>query len=177
LIIPVQSKGCFGKKISEIVIADKGWTRKHWRSIVQCYVRAPCFNQYREIFEKLYCNIADEIFLSHINYQFISTICDLLGVKTKITKASDYELVDGKTMRLVHLCQQIGATEYLTGTAAKDYLNEDLFNQENISVRYMDYSGYPEYEQFNLPFQHEVSILDLLFHKGSEASKYMKSFR
>jgi hypothetical protein len=40
----------------------------------------------------------------------------------------------------------------------------------------MDYSGYPEYPQLYPPFVHEVSIIDLIFNTGPNASKYMKSF-
>jgi hypothetical protein len=40
----------------------------------------------------------------------------------------------------------------------------------------MDYSNYPEYEQIHAPFEHAVSILDLLLNQGMEARKYMKSF-
>ena len=40
----------------------------------------------------------------------------------------------------------------------------------------MDYSGYPEYDQPYPPFDHNVSILDLLFCAGERAPQYMKSF-
>ena len=33
----------------------------------------------------------------------------------------------------------------------------------------MDYDGYPEYPQLHPPFEHAVTILDLLFHTGTEA--------
>jgi len=39
----------------------------------------------------------------------------------------------------------------------------------------MDYSGYPEYNQLYPPFEHAVSIIDLIFNEGSQAPKYMKS--
>ena len=40
----------------------------------------------------------------------------------------------------------------------------------------MDYSGYPEYPQLHGPFEHGVSIVDLLFNTGPDAHLYMKSF-
>ena len=40
----------------------------------------------------------------------------------------------------------------------------------------MDYSGYKEYEQLNPPFEHGVSILDLIFNEGSNSTKFMRSF-
>ena len=51
-----------------------------------------------------------------------------------------------------------------------------LAKQENIKVEWMDYSGYKEYEQLNSPFEHGVSILDLIFNEGDRAKEFMKSF-
>jgi hypothetical protein len=89
----------------------------------------------------------------------------------------DYRLVDGKTDRLVDLCRQVGATEYLSGPSAKGYIDEALFQQAGIALRYMDYSGYPEYDQLFPPFDHYVSIIDLILNEGPNAARCMKSFR
>jgi hypothetical protein len=40
----------------------------------------------------------------------------------------------------------------------------------------MDYSGYPEYNQLYPPFEHGVTVLDLIFNEGANARKYMKSY-
>jgi hypothetical protein len=85
----------------------------------------------------------------------------------------DYHLVDGKTERLVELCRQAGATEYLSGPSARGYIDESLFESAGITLRYVDYSGYPEYDQLYPPFDHRVSIIDLIFNVGTDALKYM----
>ena len=54
--------------------------------------------------------------------------------------------------------------------------DEDLAKKENIKVEWMDYSGYKEYEQLHPPFEHGVSILDLIFNEGPHAMEFMKSF-
>ena len=64
----------------------------------------------------------------------------------------------------------------MSGPAAKDYIRENLFAEEGIALEWMDYSGYPEYAQTLQQFEHGVSVLDLIFHKGPEAKNYMKSF-
>ena len=88
----------------------------------------------------------------------------------------DYDLVGNKTERLASLCKQAGATVYLSGPAARDYLDESLLRRESISVAYMDYSGYRDYKQLYPPFQSSVSVIDLIFNLGPDAPKYMKSF-
>lgn len=175
LTIPIRLKGEFGKKISEATVADTRWARKHWQTLLTYYAKAEYFSKYKKIFESLYLD-SNEEYLSLINRRFLTAICDLLGIQTRISWATDFHLMTGKTECLVHLCEQAGATEYLSGPAAKAYLDEELFKQANISVRYMDYSGYPEYHQFGSQFEHGVSIVDLLFHMGPKVQRYMKSF-
>lgn len=72
------------------------------------------------------------------------------------------------------MCQKAGATEYLSGPAAKDYIDEDLFSQAGMKLSWMNYSGYREYPQLNPPFEHGVTVLDLIFNTGSEAINYIR---
>jgi hypothetical protein len=175
LTIPVAVKGNFSQKIKDTIISDPRWARRHWDSIVHSYSKARHFGLYREQFKELYLN-CDERFLSRINYLFLSAICKILGIATTISWSENYVSVDGKTARLVSLCQQAGATTYISGPAARDYLDESLFESGRIKLQYMDYSSYPEYNQLFQPFEHSVSIIDLIFNEGPEATKYMKSF-
>jgi len=173
LTIPVQVKGKYLQRIKDVVISDHNWASRHWRAIVHNYSRAKYFSAYREPFEELYSSPQDD---SLINHRFLTTICRMLHIETKLSWSMDYHLSDGKTERLVDLCKQASATAYLSGPAAKNYLNEELFRQEGITVSYMDYSGYPEYGQLNPPFEAQVSVIDLIFNEGPDAASYMKSF-
>jgi hypothetical protein len=175
LTIPVEVKGKYFQKIKDTRISNQTWGRKHWASIIHNYSRAKYFPIHTELFEELYLRSQDRL-LSQINYRFIVAICRILGIATTISWSMDYNLIGDKTERLVHLCQQAGATAYLSGPSAKAYLNEDLFRSGGIAVSYMDYSGYREYTQLYPPFQPQVSIIDLIFNEGSQATGYMKSF-
>jgi hypothetical protein len=73
------------------------------------------------------------------------------------------------------LCKQTGATTYISGPTAKGYIDEELFGTEDITLQYMDYTGYVEYTQLFPPFEHKVSIIDLIFNVGPDAPKYMES--
>ncbi len=176
LTIPVVSKGKFYQPINETKVANHDWIASHWKSIECNYAKAKYFDEYKEKIYTIYTQCYEEEFLSKINYAFIKCICEILGIGTKITWSSDYKLVDGKTERLVGLCKDAGADLYLSGPAAKDYIVDELFEKENIQLKYMDYSGYKEYHQLYGEFEHGVSILDLIFNEGSDAAKYMKSF-
>jgi hypothetical protein len=163
-------------KTNEIQVLNDLWKIKHWKTISQSYSKSIFFKDYETLFKNLYLNIS-ETFLSKINYNFICEIAKILGIKTKISWSTDYNLIGGKTERLVDLCKQAQANEYITGPAAKSYINEKMFLSENIKITWMGYSGYPEYNQMFPPFEHGVSILDLIFNEGPNAYKYMKSFK
>jgi hypothetical protein len=173
LTVPIKSR--FPQSIQETEIGDPAWKERHWKTLAQNYGPAPHFDAYRARFEELYLG-CEERMLSRLNYRFLSAICEILGIKTRFSWASEYPAVEGKTERLVEWCKQLGATEYVSGPAAKDYMNESLFAKERIAVRYMDYSGYQEYRQLYPPFHHAVSIVDLIFNEGPDATRYMKSF-
>jgi hypothetical protein len=176
LTIPVKVKGRYFQRVRETVISDLGWGGRHWKSIIHSYSRAKYFHTYGELFDDLYLG-QNERFLSQVNYRFLTAICQILGINTKLSWSMDYHLIEGdKTDRLVDLCKQAGATEYISGPAAKAYIDEELFKNEGIVLHYMDYSGYPEYNQLFPPFEHGVSIIDLIFNEGPNAPMYMRSF-
>jgi hypothetical protein len=176
LSVPVEVKGKYFQKIRETRISDKKWAKEHWKTISFNYSKAPNFKEYKDIFEQLY-NTMDFDFLSDVNYAFIKTINDILGITTELKWSSDFELKEEKTERLVDICVKESATDYYSGPAAQAYMNEGLFNEKNVNVHYFDYSGYPEYRQLFGEFTHAVSILDLLFNEGKDAKNFMKSFK
>lgn len=176
LTIPVNVKGKYYQKICETCVSDSKWGKTHWNTIVHNYSKSKCFTEYKDLFEGLFLDI-NERYLSLINFRFISAICEILGIHTHISWSMDYKNIDGKTERLIYLCQQAKATEYISGPTAKDYIDEKLFREAGIKLSYIDYSGYPVYSQLFLPFVHEVSILDLILNEGHSAAKFLKSFK
>jgi hypothetical protein len=159
------------------VVWDRKWNIKHWKNIVVNYSKAQYFKEYKDHFEELYLDLKDQ-YLWEIDLKFIELIAKVLGINTKIILSSDlkYDRNLTKTERLIAILKDLNATSYLSGPSAKSYIDESLFKKENIELEWMDYSGYPEYPQLYPPFVHEVSIIDLIFNTGPNASKYMKSF-
>lgn len=175
LTIPVQVRGKYSQKIKDTIVTDERWNHHHWRSIVHNYSQARYFEEYRKQFQELYLGTEDK-YLSRINLRFLRAICRILGINTIISCSMDYDLIEGKTERLVKLCRDAGATEYISGPAARVYLDEESFRKEGIKLSYIDYSGYPEYHQLYPPFGPNVSIIDLIFNEGPNATKFMRSF-
>ena len=178
LTVPVRLKGRFGQRICEVEIDDQRWTKKHWNSIKMNYSRAGAYAEAAPFLEDLYRKAEAETQLSRVNHLFISAICGALGIDTRITFSMDYtDPGDGKNEALLNLLLQARATEYISGPSARGYINEALFREQGITITWMDYSAYPEYAQMYPPFEHQVSIVDLLLHAGfAGAQRCLKSF-
>jgi hypothetical protein len=176
LTIPVQVKGQVLAPVKAIEVNEPGWGTTHWRTICANYARAPHFKRYAELLEQVYRDCAAETRLSAINHRFITALCGVLEIGTALTWSSDYTLCDGKTDRLVTICKQAGAATYVSGPNARAYMEPERFAEAGIELVYFDYDGYPEYPQFHPPFDHFVSLLDLIFNTGSDARRHMLSF-
>ena len=177
LTIPVGTRGKYNQNICETRIDDKSWAENHWTALKHNYASAPYFKKYTDIFARTYEECGKAEYLSHINLSFLLAICHILKITTRIRYSMEYNIkAVGKTERLIALCKVAGGNYYLSGPAAKIYIKEDIFRQENMTLAYMDYSGYPEYPQLYPGFEHGVTILDLIFNTGPDAPKYMKSF-
>lgn len=163
--------------ICEVEIPDDAWQKKHWQSILQFYAKAPFFDEYRFFFENFYMN-EKHANLSDMNINLIKKICsEILGIRTVFRNSGEFNLLGKKENRMLELLEKTGATHYLSGPAAKSYIDERNFAAKDIKLEWMDYSGYPEYRQLFGKFEHGVSILDLIFNVGKESAFYVYGWR
>jgi hypothetical protein len=173
LSIPVQVKGRYLQRIDETLVSDPDWAERHWRAIELNYARSRHFAEWGERVHGLYATCPGPS-LSEINLHFVRAACDWLGISTPLTQSRDYAVEGVRGDRILALCLAAGADEYVSGPAARSYLDEEAFAQAGVRVWFANYSGYPEYEQLHPPFEHGVSILDLLLNTGSEARAHLK---
>jgi hypothetical protein len=175
LTIPVATKGRYLDTIDSIEVSDPAWTQRHWRSIVANYSRASHFRTMAPRLEEVFLTCA-ETRLSAVNHHFLKGLCGLLGIETPFSWSSRYTMAEGQTERLVSICVAAGASTYLSGPSAASYIEPDLFAAAGIVLEYFDYQGYPEYDQLYPPFEHGVSVVDLLLSQGPDATRYMLTF-
>ena len=173
LTVPVKVQGKYYQKIKDTEIDGMDWASAHWKTLMHNYGRAPHFKEIAGWLEPLYL-AETHTHLSKLNRRFIEAVCNYLGIKTVISNSWDYTLVDGKTERLADLCIQAGGTEYISGPAAKGYIEESVFTDRGINLTWFDTSGYPEYPQLWGEFINKVAILDLLFNCGKDAPRYLR---
>jgi hypothetical protein len=171
LTVPVGQD--INRRIRDVEIHSSAWQAKHWKTLRANYSRSPFFDEVAEWLDPVY-NGKTHTNLSALNRELIEAVCGYLGISTQLSNSWDYVLGEGKTERLVDLCRQCGATEYISGPAASDYLDAEQFSAASIRLTWFDYSDYPEYAQLWGAFEHGVTVLDMLFNCGKDAVNYMK---
>lgn len=178
LTVPVSSKGRYHAPIAEMEISEAGWAEKHWRSIKHAYGKARFFPLYGPILEKLYERAAGLGLLTEVNELFLREIAAMLELPARFQRA---DLVprgaDSATGRLVEICVGRKALVYVSGPAARDYIQPGEFEAAGVTLRYANYAGYPTYQQASPSFEHGVSIIDTLMHCGPDTRQHLKSIQ
>jgi len=163
--------------IHDVAIPSADWQSKHWQTLRQNYGKCPHFERYRSWLEHVYLGTTWTS-LSELNQSTIQHIAsEILGISTSFIDSRQYEAEGQKLDRLLDLVRKTAATSYLSGPAAKDYIVPERFADLGVELRWKDYAGYPEYPQRFPPFEHGVSILDLLFNTGLDAPWHIWGWR
>jgi hypothetical protein len=174
LTIAVQVSGRYTQPIHETLAAEPDWPQRHWDIVRQEYRRAPGFAETGGFVEELYASVPGPG-LTEINRHFLTQIAAFLNIATPITLSLDYEPQGAKTERLLDLALKAGATEYVSGPAARPYLDESRFQEHGISVAWFEYGPYEEYAQLHPPFDPNMSILDVMLCAGADAPRAVNS--
>lgn len=173
LTVPVYKTGRFRQLLKDVEIDNSSnWRKKHWQSIRLCYARAPYFKQYADFFEDVYArewhNLCD------LNIHLIINISEMLGIsKTKFLRLSELGIQNSNpTQRLIDICEHLGASRYIIGVRAKDYMEEERWERTNVVLEYFE-PEYPPYPQLWGDFIENCAIIDLLFNCGPHSGKYI----
>jgi hypothetical protein len=175
LTIPTGSD--LNRLVCEVPLPDMRWAQKHWKSLQQAYSAAPHFKRYESFLRDVYLGKQWQG-LSELNQFVITSIArDHLGISTSFADSRDYPTQGRKLDRLMDLIARVGPETYVSGPSARDYIDPSRFEDLGVELVYKSYDGYPEYPQRHPPFDHAVSILDLLFNVGPDAPAYIWGWR
>jgi|SRR3972149_3729018 len=168
LTVPVQKKGRYHQTIKEVKINNQeNWNQKHLKTIQTAYKKAPNFDLVFGKLSEIYNREYD--LLIEFNMDLLRLCSKLLGINTPLVFASDFNMKSTGSQRLVDLVQSVGGKEYLTGTGARDYLEEELFKKVGIGVHWQEFE-HPVYKQLHGSFEKMLSVLDFLMMRDSDNS-------
>ena len=172
LTVPVLHGGRDWPQVREVEIdARAPWGRKHAGTLRQFYAAAPHFAEYFPALEAFL--LRDWRRLMDLDLALVDLLAGFLGIETRTAFSSQLGIPGSGSLRLVEICRHLGATSYLTGDAAKDYLDTAGFASQGIEVVWQSYR-HPEYPQLHGAFVPYLSIVDLLFNCGPDSLRILK---
>lgn len=175
LTVPVRHHRLGKPRIHEVTIdATSGWARKHVASFRQYYAKAPYLQQYLPELEELLHR--PWTLLVELDIAVAGLMAGWLGFPAPTMRSSTLGIEGGQSERLIALCRQVGATQYLSGDAARDYLDAEAFARQGIDVIWQQYR-HPEYPQQHGAFVPYLSAMDLLFNCGDDSGRIVQSTR
>lgn len=174
LTVPVRHKGLNKPAIVDVEVVPGNWARKHLSSIRQAYARAPYLTRYLPELEALLQRPFS--LLVDLDIAIIELFNRWLGLERQVVRSSALGISGERSERLLAMCKHFGATHYLSGNAAKDYLDEARFRSDGIDVVWQDYE-HPVYPQQHGEFVPYLSVLDLLLNCGDDSRRILDSTR
>jgi hypothetical protein len=168
ITIPVSlPHGSLRTRIYEARIADAAWEPLHRRLIAESLGTATHFG---ELCAEVLPSLGHAERLTDVTIPLLEAIARLLDVRTTFLRSSELSVEGSSTDRLVKICEKVAASTYLTGPAARGYLDESLFDRVGIEVQWMDYPIRP-YRQLHGDFDPHVSVLDPIANLGLAATR------
>jgi hypothetical protein len=173
LTVPVLHR--FGQKLNEVLINNEvDWTAKHLRALEVHYGRAVHRERYLGELAALYGQSWAQ--LTTLNLAMLRWLLGVFGIKTPIRLASEMNLREEPTDRLIDVCRTVGATQYLAGAGAREYMDIPRFEASGIALEFQDFRQ-PVYPQCYEPFVPGMAAIDLLFTCGDDALRLLRSTR
>jgi len=167
LTVPVLHHGRGLPRILDVEVDRcQPWGRKHVASLRQAYARAASGAQYLPELEELLCRPWER--LVDLDIALVDAMCRWLGLSPRIERSSQLGIPGDRSERLVRICEHFGARIYLSGSAARTYLDTALFERSGISVEWQDYV-HPVYRQLHGEFVPYLSAIDLVLNYGDES--------
>ena len=159
------------KLINEIEISDD--FNKFLKTLYFCYSKAPHYKAVDELMQKI-CAYPNKN-LGDFLYNSISEVCNYLGIETEIILSSSIEKdnsLKGQD-KILHICKNLGATEYYNAIGGKELYDDKSFAANNIKLSFLR-TEFQEYPQLGSPFVKGLSMIDvLMFNSVAEVNRHL----
>ena len=168
LTVPVLHSGQGLPRILDVAIDHRTpWARKHVDTIRQSYARAPFLRRYLPALEELLQSRWE--CLVDLDIACVNLMAEWFGLQRRIERSSQLPIGGERSERLLEICRHFGASTYVSGASAENYLDVALFERHSIAVEWQRYE-HPTYPQPHGEFVPFLSALDLLLNCGDEAA-------
>jgi hypothetical protein len=175
ITLPV-AKASQNERICDLSLStDSAWQERLLKTIYQAYRRAPQFSTTFRLAEALFrfddTNLA--VFVGHS----VRLMSQHLRLRCEILQSSD--LMPNPSLRgqdrIIHLCKELGATEYINPPGGKSLYRASDFLETGIKLYFLEPALHP-YLQFEHAFVSGLSVIDaLMFNTPSQVNEALLS--
>jgi WbqC-like protein family len=159
------------KLINEIEVNwDDSWKNKFFKTLEQCYKKAPFYQDVLSIIEETFNN--DKEIISKVIEVNLILICKYLDINTAIVSSSGiYKNNHLKAQeRILDICIQEKAEHYVNPIGGVELYDKSFFENQNIKLSFIK-SNLIEYKQFKNDFVPWLSMIDVLMFNSKEKIK------
>jgi len=174
LTVPVSNPGL--KQINEVIISEQSWKSNHLKNIKNFYAKTIGLDFISKIFDQFKINESN---LSELNIFITELLCNFLNIKCKRIRASDLGVKEvNKQENIIALIKKVNGTTYLSGRGAKVYQDTEIFDKNNILLKYQHYKTQKYKQKFSsLSFNGDLSIIDLICNEGGNSKNVLLAGR
>ena len=154
------------KRINEMYfLSGNRWREKMIKTLEMNYKRHPFFHEAMDVIYTLVTN--EELNVSNYNIHAIKTIVNATSINhPEFVQSSEFVNKSTSNELLCDLTLCIGGKTYLCGGGADGYLDERIFEQNNVHLKYQNFL-HPTYEQFKRDnFTTGLSVIDAAMNVG-----------
>lgn len=166
ITVPVIKKNRAGQGIYEVEIpAQDTWRQKHLRTIKASYRKAPNFAEVFTLIEGVYS--AEHHALCAHNWALIEVFMDYFSIQIDVQWSSKIDAAGKSNAQLIDMMRRVDCGTYLSGTGAKDYVDEEMWRDAGIELVWQEFV-HPVYPQLHGEFIPYLSCIDFAMMCGRD---------
>ncbi|NUZ09594.1 WbqC family protein [Pseudoalteromonas sp. McH1-7] len=175
LSVPVKRLSRSQLIMSSEIDYTKNWKENHEQLLAHNLKQSPYYSDAIEVFREV--AKANHQSLAELTIASMRAVARYWGMDNNVEyyKASDLACSKGSgSEKILNICKGVGASTYITGHGAKNYLEHEKFDDKGITVEYMNYNTTPYSQNFGL-FTPYVTSLDTIANLGSSVGTHLHS--
>ncbi|MBK8563690.1 MAG: WbqC family protein [Saprospiraceae bacterium] len=151
------------------IASNMEWRDRHLRLIKNAYFKAAFFDETYPIIYDCFAGLDAYRHLVDMNIFIINTLSGLMEINRPTMRSSEMPVKDKADMFNLEIVRHVNGTAYLSGTGAKSYQSETMFNEKGIVLKYSPFNSFVSERKLGIAFS--LSALDALFHLGIAGTK------
>jgi hypothetical protein len=167
LTVPINKAHKFLPNMSVEINNGLSWREDHWKKILLSYSKAKSFHLYRDYLQALYKKEWSMLF--ELDLETTKKTMEWLGIKIPIVRESELNVSGTSNERLTNVCKKLGADTYVSGSGGVSYMDEGVFERNNIKLLHQNYVPVPYPQRFSETFVPNLSIIDMLANAGLDS--------